>query len=277
VSNLPTVIVSQGALANNTITISSVAEPITGTLSNYQWKYNNSIISGATASDYTATSTGDYTVEVTNSAGCSATSAAETVSIPVQPSCIITTPGGLGASAENSTSERLSWSAMSASDSIVIRYKPDNSSNYSYIRMVNVGQTSLLLTGLLPNTKYQWRIKTVCGATSGSYSVKKLFTTIGNTAIFTPSAIVSKTLGIEVIESREMSVYPNPARENLSLTFFSEEETPSTIEFIDISGRIAKLINTSLIDGENEIKIDTQELPNGIYFLRLITPFQNEK
>jgi hypothetical protein len=142
--------------------------------------------------------------------------------------------------------------------------------------MLNVGQTNLILTGLLPNTKYQWRLKTVCGATSGSYSVKKQFTTIGNTAIFTPSQTAMKTMGIEEIEEEDLMIYPNPARENISIKFFSLQETESTIQFLDINGRIIKLINTIVIDGDNEISIDTQELSNGIYFLRVITPLQNE-
>ena len=151
VNSLPTVTISQGALNNNSITVTSIAEPSTGTLTGYQWKLNNSTISGATSADYIATATGDYKVEVTNSAGCSATSAIENVVIPTQPSCIITTPVGLVSSAENPTSQRLKWDALSTSDSIVIRYKPENSSNYSYIRMLNVGQTNLILTGLLPS------------------------------------------------------------------------------------------------------------------------------
>ncbi|MBK8585260.1 MAG: T9SS type A sorting domain-containing protein [Bacteroidetes bacterium] len=276
VNSLPTVTISQGALNNNSITVTSIAEPSTGTLTGYQWKLNNSTISGATSADYIATATGDYKVEVTNSAGCSATSAIENVVIPTQPSCIITTPVGLVSSAENPTSQRLKWDALSTSDSIVIRYKPENSSNYSYIRMLNVGQTNLILTGLLPNTKYQWRLKTVCGATSGSYSVKKQFTTIGNTAIFTPSQTAMKTMGIEEIEEEDLMIYPNPARENISIKFFSLQETESTIQFLDINGRIIKLINTIVIDGDNEISIDTQELSNGIYFLKVITPLQNE-
>lgn len=276
VNSLPTVTISQGTLNNNSITVSSIAEPTVGTISSYQWKLNNSIISGATNISYDATSTGDYSVVVTNSGGCSATSAIENVVIPTQPTCILSTPGGMSAMAVNSKSEKLSWAPMPASDSIVIRYKPENSSNYSYVRMPNVGQTNIILTGLAPDTRYQWRIKSVCGATSGSYSSKKNFTTIGTTAIFSPSTIAMKSIGIEEIETELLYIYPNPARERISLAFFSKEETNSTIDFIDMSGRIVKQINTNVIDGDNEIYIDTHELPDGLYFIRLVTPYQTE-
>ena len=47
----------------------------------YQWKLNGNSISGATGNSFTAFSSGNYTVEVTNSAGCSATSS--TISVAV--------------------------------------------------------------------------------------------------------------------------------------------------------------------------------------------------
>jgi hypothetical protein len=50
----------------------------TGSGLTYQWKKNNSNISGATSSSYTASTTGNYTVVVTSS-GCSATSGITTV------------------------------------------------------------------------------------------------------------------------------------------------------------------------------------------------------
>ncbi|MFZ7115019.1 MAG: T9SS type A sorting domain-containing protein [Bacteroidota bacterium] len=276
VNGVPTVSITQGTLNNNTITLSSIAEATTGTISSYQWKLNNSSISGANNATYDATTSGDYHVVVTNSSGCSASSSVESIVIPVQPACLLTTPSGLVSSAVTSKSQKLEWDLLSSSDSIVIRYKPESSSNYSYVRMPNVGQTNLILTGLNPNTKYQWRVKTVCGATSGSYSTKKMFTTIGNTAIISPSSAALKSIGIEEIETEEMFIFPNPAKENLTLSFFSLEETKSTIDFIDLGGRVVKQLTPFFIDGDNEIYIDTQDLPNGIYFIRLVTPYQNE-
>ena len=276
VNGLPTVSISQGALNNNSITISSIAEATTGTISSYQWKLNNSSISGANNANHDATTTGDYTVVVTNSLGCSATSLTESIVIPTQQVCLLTTPDGMLSESITSKSQKLKWNALPASDSLVIRYKPENSPNYSYVRMPNVGQTNIILTGLAPNTKYQWRVKTICGATSGSYSPKKNFTTISNSALISPSSYASKSIGIEDIETEELQIYPNPARENLTLSFFSLAETKSTIDFIDIGGRIIKQMNPYFIDGDNELYIDTQELPNGIYFIRLVTPYQNE-
>jgi hypothetical protein len=53
----------------------------TGTGLSYQWKNNGTNISGATAASYTANASGSYTVVVTNSNNCSATSAATLVTV----------------------------------------------------------------------------------------------------------------------------------------------------------------------------------------------------
>lgn len=59
----------------------------------YQWKLGGSNITGATASTYTATAAGGYSVVVTNGAGCSATSGTTPVTITPGPGATITPAG----------------------------------------------------------------------------------------------------------------------------------------------------------------------------------------
>ena len=54
----------------------------TGAGLTYKWKRNGNYISLATNANYTATTAGNYRVEVTNSSGCSKTSASVTVTVP---------------------------------------------------------------------------------------------------------------------------------------------------------------------------------------------------
>ncbi|MBK9147075.1 MAG: hypothetical protein IPM12_04535 [Flavobacteriales bacterium] len=64
----------------------------TGSGLNYQWRNNGANISGATASTYTATASGSYSVVVTSS-GCSGTSSAVTVTVNAAPTATITAGG----------------------------------------------------------------------------------------------------------------------------------------------------------------------------------------
>jgi hypothetical protein len=65
----------------------------TGAGLSYQWRLGGTPISGATTSSFTASIGGNYTVFVTNSTGCTATSAITTVSVGTVPTATIT-PGG---------------------------------------------------------------------------------------------------------------------------------------------------------------------------------------
>ncbi|WP_018344135.1 sugar-binding protein [Cytophaga aurantiaca] len=57
----------------------------TGTGYSYVWKNGTTTITGATSAAYTATTAGTYTVSITNAGGCSATSAATTVTVNALP------------------------------------------------------------------------------------------------------------------------------------------------------------------------------------------------
>ena len=67
----------------------------TGTGYTYQWRNNGTNISGATASSYTASAAGSYTVVVTAN-GCSSTSAATSVVVSASPTAAITAGGPTG-------------------------------------------------------------------------------------------------------------------------------------------------------------------------------------
>ncbi len=71
---------------------SVVLNASTGTGYTYVWKRNNTTISGATASSYTATLAGSYTAVVT-SGTCSATSAGVTVTVNTPPTASLTAAG----------------------------------------------------------------------------------------------------------------------------------------------------------------------------------------
>jgi hypothetical protein len=69
---------------------SVVLQANTGAGLTYKWKKGTNYISGAALSNYTATTGGNYKVQVTNSNGCSKTSAGVVVSVPCREGEIIT-------------------------------------------------------------------------------------------------------------------------------------------------------------------------------------------
>lgn len=70
-----TTVVVNALPATPVITQSGNLLSTTGGFASYQWFFNGNPISGATSASHTATQDGNYTVTVTNAAGCAATSA----------------------------------------------------------------------------------------------------------------------------------------------------------------------------------------------------------
>jgi hypothetical protein len=66
-------------------TLTANASAGTGTITSYQWSLNGTAISLATNSTYDANAVGSYTVDVSNSAGCSGTSSPQAVTITQYP------------------------------------------------------------------------------------------------------------------------------------------------------------------------------------------------
>jgi hypothetical protein len=64
------------------------------------------------------------------------------------------------------------------------------------------------------------------------------------------------------------SLYPNPAKDEVTLSLFINEEVPALIEIIDVLGRQVKLVyKDNLTTGENIIKFNSGDVTPGSYFI----------
>ena len=88
----PSVTVSASATTLYQGSTSTLTSSLTGTGFTYQWYNNGTIISGATASTYGATASGNYTV-VVNTGNCAVTSSATTITVNTIPTPTISAGG----------------------------------------------------------------------------------------------------------------------------------------------------------------------------------------
>ncbi len=114
----------------------------------YQWKNNGTNISGATAASYVASTAGNYTVQVTNAAGCSGTSTATTVTVNALPVASISNSGsnticsGSSVNLTASTGTAYAWSNGATAATIAV----NATGNYSVIVTNAAGCTSSAAT-----------------------------------------------------------------------------------------------------------------------------------
>lgn len=74
----------------------------------------------------------------------------------------------------------------------------------------------------------------------------------------------------ETIVDQNFNFFPNPAKDNLNIYYYSEGlESNMNITITDVIGNIVVKEQQSLNEGENNLQINVSELSNGIYFLNV--------
>ena len=69
-----------------------------------------------------------------------------------------------------------------------------------------------------------------------------------------------------------MSVYPNPASENVNLDVDLNTASPVTILMYDITGNLVKnIFNGTLTNGKSHFNIDRDGLSQGVYLIQVIS------
>ncbi|MBA3648584.1 MAG: aryl-sulfate sulfotransferase [Chitinophagales bacterium] len=144
----------------------------------------------------------------------------------------------------------LSWGAASGAISYQVQYRPKGSAEW---QSVPADSFSVLLSGLVPATTYEWRVVTICSdsaSASSPYSVTDTFTT--------PVALYIDQIGKSLI-----SVYPVPASTQLNI-----EIKNTDANLITISNTIGMIVYSKKIysgTSHSIVQVDIHHWPQGIY------------
>ncbi|SEV89602.1 Por secretion system C-terminal sorting domain-containing protein [Chitinophaga sp. YR573] len=101
-------------------------------------------------------------------------------------------PSGLTASAIDSTSATIGWTAVSGAVSYKVDYKLSSSATWINAATATTA-TSLGLTGLTQGTTYDYRVRTNCASDSSAYSAAQ-FTTISTAPCNAPTGLTSSAI-----------------------------------------------------------------------------------
>nr|MBA3901294.1 T9SS type A sorting domain-containing protein [Bacteroidota bacterium] len=94
----------------------------------------------------------------------------------------------------------------------------------------------------------------------------------GCSGIANSSIEVSICSGIEAkTTSKNIKIYPNPARNHLTLEFNNPQQDEAEILFFSSEGKLVKNEKAMLLEGINKINFEVSEFTRGIYFIKIIT------
>lgn len=153
-----------------------------------------------------------------------------------------------------------------------LTWSPKYTKLTSALKTVTVNYTS---SHIPPVGSTEWRLETInMTNTWGSNPVrfKFKFTSGGGNNIFIDDINLSgaTSTGIaEIINKNSISVYPNPAENNLNIDLDLIKNSDVEINITDVTGKIVFNKTSKLSKGENKLNIETAGLASGLYFVQV--------
>ncbi|MBL0343226.1 MAG: PQQ-dependent sugar dehydrogenase [Bacteroidetes bacterium] len=216
----------------------------TSNLVSYNWTRSN-IATGTGQPSLPLTKGGNYRVKVTDDHGCTKETIKYVVVKNPLPDVTLTTSGPL---------------VFCPGDSVVLAVNPQ------------------------PGNTYQWKkyANNIAGATNSSFTAVatgtyKVIVTSSNNCIRSSvtksvSAIcpefmtdLSKQMGVN-----DIKIFPNPTNDHAVLDFINATPGLVSLDLTDVTGRVLKIIDKEWFEeGSFEISINTSDLPEGMYQVKL--------
>ncbi len=200
----------------------------------------------------TPSTTYEFQVQTVCAAGISSYSSptVQFTTSAIPPTC--SAPTGLSATDVTPNSETLNWNAVSGAISYNVQYRAGTTGAWT---VITVTLTSTTITGLSPNTFYQFQVQTVCSSLSSNWASWS-FTTQNNLEISGS------------INTATAKVFPNPISNIFSVEFSLTENVNLNIAVIDINGKTVKELYSGIATiGDNIFSFDKSNLSGGTYFL----------
>ena len=266
----------------------------------------NTWSTNATTQAITVTSSGSYTVIVTDNNGCTATSTATNVNVSNTPIPTISASASQACSGDtvvltSSQADSYAWSngatsqsinvvisgsytvtttnaiacnGVGTSDPIVITISQTPVAQGSFTASGNVVNFSNTSSGA---NSYSWdfgdftnsssNTPTHAYAANGNYNV--ILTAINGSCTDTATFSIAISVSIEELMGiSELTIFPVPASEYINISFNNNNNNAIEIEMIDELGRLISS-STNSNGGFNTTEINLNNVLNGLYIIRL--------
>jgi hypothetical protein len=124
------------------------------------------------------------------------------------------------------------------------------------------------VTPLIATTKNIVKVKAqnACGVFSAEKSISLTFDGIN----------ICSTEKTSPVMVSEVSIYPNPTRDNFTLELTASELSEMSMTIYNINGAMVRAKNVQLTEGNNVINEDVSSLSSGIYFVQIYNASNGE-
>jgi hypothetical protein len=165
---------------------------------------------------------------------------------------------GLTAYPVTDVSATLKWKAITDAVSYNVQYREYNAASWT---SMNTASASQEIAGLKSLTRYEFRIQVVASYGSSIFSEVSTFTTLASAVTYKTTNATNTTF--------TTSVYPNPAVNNTTVSYNSNEENNIRIKLIDITGKTIISTEYATVEGMNNYSLDLSSVTKGLYIVEL--------
>ncbi|HLP49286.1 MAG TPA: PKD domain-containing protein [Chitinophagales bacterium] len=238
VSNAPTPTISANGATTfcggDTVTLTATSGDT------YLWSNN------ATTQSIDVTTSGTYSVSVTNSNACNGVGNSNAINVTVAPQPVA----------------GFTSATQGAAYTIAFTNTTTNGTTYNW----SFGDNQSSATESPVHTY----------TANGTYTVT-LTATNGNCTDVSTGTVTITSVGVEeVVKAIDaIRLYPNPNNGKATLEVSTSTNADVVISVMDVTGRTLSAINTELVNGTNLVSINTEEFAGGIYFVSVRNGMEN--
>ncbi|MCE9538982.1 MAG: T9SS type A sorting domain-containing protein [Bacteroidetes bacterium] len=142
-------------------------------------------------------------------------------------------------------------------------WRDDNSTgNWAIVNGVSGSQLTITDPNYASYPNARWRIETVWSIScTPTRAVNSSRSNIKGNMITTGVSIVNG-------HTTEISIYPNPANNTITVTMNSSIEKNISVELLDLLGNVIMKTNKEILKGDNHCQLNISDIATGFYFIR---------
>ena len=185
---------------------------------------------------------------------------------------ICANPGGISANGITSGSASLTWNAVAGVSTYTVEIERLQVGAAPWKVMQTVSANTYLLTGLSPETRYKFKVRSNCpGGGHSAWSVWTKFktspTVTGNDPVEDRNAAAPGVAATTV----EMQVYPNPVQTDATVRVDGLGVEPATLLLYNATGHRVQEQRLQPENGGWEGRLTVADLPKGVYLVQVRT------
>jgi hypothetical protein len=172
--------------------------------------------------------------------------------------CTCGKPTAITVSGITSTTATVNWTGNACAVKYRIQYRLSTATAWT-TKTVTAPTATKLLTGLIANSTYQYKLRSDCNST-GSFNS-------GFTAIGTFNTSARMEASVVTVDRFSLFVFPNPTEGKFLLTANSQTEETAILKITNILGQQLLKQELPVVEGENNFDFNLSGVTPGIYLI----------